>query len=211
MTGPPGKRRGARLAGDGPAPLKSAALGNGDRAQDTARDPFTQPDPLLAECLATPDLNSRQRRQLEELGVTREARHRCGGLGWSRVSITGRLYIPSDAGDVAIIMPVWAGAAPSIYQAVEDPLLDDLIAWHPDNPTRWLYRLGTSGAVLGADNLDLAHSEGWPICFALTPLQWLRGDCRGSVLLELCEEHWRSLDEAEQDAHGAAWWRGRAA
>ncbi len=176
-----------------------------------ARDPFTQPDSLLAEWLATPSLNSRQRRQLKVLGVTREAVHRCGGLGWVRVSTTGRLYQPADAGDVAIIQPVWAGPAPSIYQAVEDPLLDDLIAWHPDNPTRWHYRLGTPGAVLGADNLDLAHSEGWPITFELTPLAWLLAGCRGAVLLDICEAHWRAEDEAEEGARAAAWWGGEAA
>ena len=65
--------------------------------------------------------------------------------------------------------------------------------------------------MLGADNLALAHGEVWPISFALTPLAWLQGDCRGALLLELCERHWRSLDEAEVDALGAAWWGGRAA
>lgn len=168
-------------------------------------------DTAMPEWLATPSLNSRQRRQLEELGVTREAMHRCGGLGWARVSATGRLYMPSNAGDVAIIQPVWAGPAPSIYEAVEDPLLDDLIAWHPDSPTSWHMRLGTPGAVLGADNLALAHGEGWPITFELTPLAWLLGNCRGAVLLEVCEAHWRGLDETEADARGAAWWGGEAA
>ncbi len=176
-----------------------------------ARDPFAQPDPLLAEWLATPDLNSRQRRQLEELGVTREAEHRGGGFGWARVATTGRLYMPSNVGDVMLIQPVWAGSAPSIYEAVEHPLLADLIAWRLEEPTRWNCRLGTPGAALGADNLALAHSEGWPICFALTPLAWLQGDCRGAVLLEVCEAHWRNLDEAEDDAHSASWWGGQAA
>ena len=97
---------------------------------------------LAREWLATPSLNSRQRREIEDLGVTREAVHRAGGLGWARASITGRLYIPSDVGDVAIIQPVWAGPAPSIYQAVDDPLLDDLIGWRLEEPTRWYYRLG---------------------------------------------------------------------
>ena len=166
---------------------------------------------LAREWLATPSLNRRQRRQVEALGVKREAEHRCGGLGWARVSTTGRLYMPSDAGDVAIIQPVWAGPAPSIYEAVEDPRLDDLLAWRLEEPTRWHYRLGTPGAVLGADNLGLAHSQGWPICFELTPLDWLLGNCRGAVLLEVCEAHWRAEDEAEADAHGAAWWGGRAA
>ncbi len=166
---------------------------------------------LAREWLATPSLNSRQRHELEDLGVTREATQRTGDLARQRVSTTGRLYLPSDAGDVAIIMPVWAGPAPSIYQAVEHPLLDDLLAWHPEEPTRWHYRLGASGAMLGADNLDLAHAEGWPVTFELTPLAWLLGNCHGSVLLEVCEAHWRAEDEAEEGARAAAWWGGEAA
>lgn len=166
---------------------------------------------LTPEWLATPGLNSRQRGQIEALGVSREAVHRAGGLGWSRVSTTGRLYLPSNAGDVMLIQPVWAGPAPSIYQAVENPQLADLIAWHPEEPTRWHYRLGAPGAVLGADNLALAHGEGWPITFELTPLAWLLGNCRGGVLLETCEAHWRDLDDIEADARGGAWWGGEAA
>ncbi len=64
--------------------------------------------------------------------------------------------------------------------------------------------------MLGADNLGLAHGEGWPICFATTPLAWLLGNCHGAVLLEVCEHHWRNLDEAEQAAHVAALWGGKA-
>ena len=96
---------------------------------------------VMAEWMGTPGLLPRQRRELEAVGATREAVHRCGGLGWARVSTTGRLYLPSDAGDVAIIMPIWTGPAPSIYEAVEHPLLADLLAWHPEEPTRWHYRL----------------------------------------------------------------------
>ena len=166
---------------------------------------------LMVEWLATPSLNSRQRKQLHDLGVTGEAIHRAGGLGWSRVSTMARGYQPSDAGDVAIIQPVWAGPAPSIYQAVNHPRLADLISWRPDAPTRWWYRLGYPGPVLGADNLDLAHAEGWPICFATTPLDWLRGNCNGAVLLEVCEAHWRSEDEAESARATAEWWGGEAA
>lgn len=166
---------------------------------------------IMAEWLGTSSLNSRQRRQIEELGITREAVHRCGGLGWARIATTGRLYLPSSAGDVAIIMPVWAGSAPSIYEPVEHPLLADLLAWHPEEPTRWHYRLGTSGGVLGADNLELAHSEGWAITFETTPLAWLAGSCRGAVLLDICEAHWSDLDETEADARGAACWGGEAA
>ena len=167
---------------------------------------------LMAEWLGTASLNSRQCRQLEGLGVTREAALRAGGLGWARAStVGGRCYVPSPAGDVAIIQPVWAGPAPSIFQGVEHPILADLIAWRLEEPTFWHYRIGTPGAVLGADNLELAHAEGLPISFALNPLDWLRGDCRGGVLLELCEAHWRAEDETEKADATAAWWGGTAA
>jgi hypothetical protein len=110
-----------------------------------------------------------------------------------------------------VIQPVWAGPAPSIFRAVEHPVLADMIAFHPEEPTRWWYRIGDPGAVLGADNLDLAHSEGWPITFELTPLAWLQADCCGAVLLELCEAHWRSEDETEKAEATAVWWGGTAA
>jgi len=166
---------------------------------------------LMAEWLATPSLHSRQRCQIEDLGITREAIQRAGDLGWARVAPVGRCFTPSPAGDVKMILPVWAGAAPSIYQSVEHPVLADLIAWHPEQPTRWWYRLGTPGAVLGGDLLDLAHAEGRPNSFALTPIAWLRGDCRGAVLLETCEAHWRGEDETEKADATAAWWGGTAA
>ena len=154
---------------------------------------MTDDPDLMVEWLVTPSLNSRQRRQLEGLGVTREAIHRAGDLGWSRVTnIGGRCYTPSDSGDVMVIQPVWAGPAPSIYLAVEHLVIFDLISWHPDRPTRWWYRIGDPGAALGIDNLELAHVKGLPISFATTPLDWLCGDCRGAVLLDFCESHWRA-------------------
>ena len=200
-----------RPGGDGRGLLENVAMSSGDGAQNTARDPFTQPDRLLAEWLATPCLLKRQRRELEEFGVTREAIHRAGGLGWARVSTAGRLFMSSDAGDVALIQPVWGGPAPSIYQGVEDPMLADLIAWRPQEPTRWAYRYGDCQAILGADNLEIAHTEGWPITFELTPLDWLRANCHGAVLLEICESRWRDEDEADAADATAKWWGGEAA
>ncbi len=113
---------------------------------------------LTAEWAATSSINSRQRKQLEDLGVTREAILRAGDLGWARVStIGGRCYSPSPAGAVMVIQPCWAGPAPSIFQPVEHPVLADLIAWHPEEPTRWWYRTGDPGAVPGA-HLQARHS-----------------------------------------------------
>ena len=162
---------------------------------------------LLAEWLATPSLNSRQRRELEALGVTREAVHRAGGLGWARISTTGRVYQPGNIGTVMIIMPVWAGPAPSIYQGVENPVLIDMIAWRPDDLARWWYRQGDVELVLGADHLELAHATGWPISFTTTPLDWLRADCRGACLLDHCEARWTTERFAEDQVALQDWWR----
>ncbi len=46
---------------------------------------------LMAEWLGTSSLNSHQRKELEDLGVTREAIQRGGGLGWERVSTVNLL------------------------------------------------------------------------------------------------------------------------
>jgi hypothetical protein len=169
------------------------------------------PDPLLAEWLTTADLNSVQHRELTSLGVTQEAMHRCGGLGWARVSTTGRLYMPSDTGDVSIIQPVWAGLAPSIYQGVEHPELADLLAWPLAEPGEWFYREGTPGAALGQEYLDAAQFDGEPVVLFLTPLDWLRANCKGAVLLEQAEGFWAAQREVDQAEATEAWWRGDAA
>ncbi len=161
---------------------------------------------LIREWLALPDIGCGDRRLLEQQGVTREAIHRAGGLAVARIGTTGRLWMPEPTGTPAFILPVWDGPAPSIYSGVENPVLIDMIAWRPDDPTRWWYRTG-EGAALGIDNLNLAHTEGWPISFATTPLDWLRGDCRGACLLGLCEARWTTERLAEDQAALQDWWR----
>ena len=144
---------------------------------------------LDREWLLLPDIGCGDRQLLEQQGITREGIHRAGGLAVARISAGGRLWMPEPTGTPAFVLPVWNGPAPSIYCAVENPALIDLIAWRPDDPACWWYRTG-DGNALGDDNLDLAHTEGWPICFATTPLEWLRGNCHGACLLEYCEAAW---------------------
>ncbi len=168
-------------------------------------------DYLLAEWLATPSINTHQSGQLENLGVSRQAILRGGGLGWARVCATGRLYEPSATGGIAFIQPVWDGPAPSIYQLGDDTALIDLIAWRLDDPGRWLCREVTPTAALGQEYLDAAHFDNKPVVLFLTPLDWLKADCRGAVLLEQAEGFWTARRE-EQDADAAtAWWGGEAA
>ena len=161
---------------------------------------------LAREWLALADIGCGDRQLLDQHGVAREAIHRAGGQAVARIGTVGRLWVPEPTGTPAFILPVWNGPSPSIYQVVEHPLLIDLIAWRPDDPTRWWYRTG-EGDALGIDNLDLAHTEGWPISFATTPLDWLRGDCCGAVLLDRCEVGWAGARHCEDEAALQDWWR----
>ncbi len=141
--------------------------------------------------------------------MTREAIHRAEGLAVARIGTTGRLWMPEPTGTPAFVLPVWDGPAPSIYCGVETPMLIDMIAWSPDDPTCWWYRTG-DGDALGIDNLDLAHVEGWPISLHRAPLDWLRAGCRGACLLGHCEAQWASGRHREAAAKSRAWWRAAA-
>ncbi|MEE9250364.1 MAG: hypothetical protein V3U93_04480 [Alphaproteobacteria bacterium] len=168
------------------------------------------PHDLMREWLALPSPGAGDLRLLGRRGVTREAVHWAGGLAIARIGTTGRLWMPSPTGAPAFILPVWAGPAPSIYSGVENPVLIDMIAWRPDDLARWWYRLGEVEVDLGADHLDLAHVEGWPISLHRTPLDWLRADCRGAVLLDHCEARWTGNRLREADAESRAWWEDAA-
>ena len=87
----------------------------------------------------------------------------------------------------AVIQPCWRGPAPSIYCGVENPILDELIAWRPAEPGRWWYRWGADWPALGDHFIDDAHIDGKPLDCHLTPLEWLRGGCRGTVMLGIAE------------------------
>ncbi len=165
---------------------------------------------LTREWLSIPSPGAGDLQLLAELGVTRETRHRAGGLAVARISTVGRLWTPEPNGTPAFVLPVWDGPAPSIYCGVENPVLIDMIAWRPDDPARWWYRQGAVDAVLGAGHLDLAHVEGWPISLHQTPLDWLRADCRGACLLDHCEARWTGSRLRESDTELRAWWGAAA-
>ena len=145
---------------------------------------------LMREWLALPSPGAGDLRLLAQHGVAREAIHRAGGLAVARIDTGGRLWAPEPAGTPAFILPVWDGPAPSIYCGVENPMLIDMIAWRPDDARRWWCRQDDFDSALGADHLDLAHTENRPISLHQTPLQWLQADCRGACLLNYCAAAW---------------------
>ena len=162
------------------------------------------------EWLLLPSPGAGDLQLLAELGVAREAIHRAGGLAVARISTVGRVWMSEPNGTPAFILSIWNDTTPSIYCGVENPVLIDMIAWRPDDPTRWWYRLGEVDVALGAEHLDLAHVEHWPITLARSPLDWLQGNCRGACLLGYCEAAWTAEQFAEDQASLGVWWKGAA-
>ncbi len=91
------------------------------------------------------------RKHLADAGITFQAMLRAGDLGVERIATTGRGYMPSPEGFPVLILAIWSTAPPSIYCAVDDPEILDLIALRTDDPGRWWYRLGEPGLILGED------------------------------------------------------------
>ena len=92
--------------------------------------------------LAYRNRSQEHREHLADAGITFEAMLRAGDLGVERIDASGRLYMPSQTGFPAVILAIWSPAPPSIFCAVDDPNVRDLIAFRADDPGRWWYRIG---------------------------------------------------------------------
>ncbi len=160
--------------------------------------------------LAVANLNPDHFRHLDDAGVSFEAICRAGYVGIERIATTGRLYMPAPNGFPVLIMAAWSPAPPSIYTTVESPKILDLLALRLDQRETWWYRIGEPGLVLGSDNLDVAHTEGWPINLHRTPLDWLTAGCRDACLLDHCEARWAAERFAEDEAALQRWWAAAA-
>ncbi len=66
-------------------------------------------------------------------------------------------------------------------------MIEDLVAWFPDTPGRWVVREGLS-PILGARELALAASFGDPIAIYPTPTAWMGAQGEGVCVLD-----WQSL------------------
>ena len=147
------------------------------------------------------------RAHLAAAGITFEAMLRAGDLGVERIATTGRNYMPSPEGFPAIIVAAWSPAAPSIYCAVEDPEIVDLIAFRTDDPGCWWYRNGEPDLILGEDHYLDAIEAGASLRPFDSPLAWLRGGCAGAVFLDDVEARWSSERCAEDVVATDTWWR----
>ncbi len=156
---------------------------------------------------AVANLNPAHFRHLATAGVSFEAILRAGDLGVERIAATGRLYSPHPNGFPAIILAIWSPAPPSIYCAVENPAVLDLLALRLDQPSAWWRRIGEVGLVLGEDQYLTSIETGAPLKAHDSPLCWLQGGCDGTVFLDDCEARWSAERFAEDEAALADWWR----
>ena len=104
-------------------------------------------------------------------------------------------------------MPVWSGAAPGLFSDVEEPLLLDLLAFHPSQPEFWLYRIGAPGLILGEDIYCDALRSGAPFRAFTTPVDFLVNNCCGAVWPDDAERHWQGEREREEIDTLTAWAR----
>ncbi len=147
------------------------------------------------------------RAHLADLGITFQAMLRAGDLGVERITAAGRLYTPAPAGFPAVILAIWSPAPPSIYCAVEDPDILDLLALRLDQPETWWQRTGEPDLILGEDHYLDSIETGVPITVFDSPVAWLRGNCAGACILDDCDARWSAERYAEDEAALATWWR----
>ena len=173
-----------------------------------ARDQGDFVNRLAAEFdIAYRNRTQEHRQYLVETGITFEAMLRAGDLGVDRINADGRLYMPSPTGFPAVILAIWSPAPPSICCAVEDTKILDLIALRTDDPSRWWYRLGEPGLMLGEGHYLAAVTEEVPLKVFDSPLAWLQGSCEGACMLDDTEARWANERLAKDDEVLRDWWR----
>lgn len=131
----------------------------------------------------TARFESPHQQMLQQLGVPDDILLHLPGIGVTPVEVDGSLWQPGGHGPEAVIIPAFEGPPPCFVAPVEEPEQPhDLIAFFPDRPSRWWWRVG-SASVLGADRIASSHTWGTAVRLYLTPLAWLHGRCDGACLL----------------------------
>jgi hypothetical protein len=140
---------------------------------------------LLAEFeAATEAVEPRHFDVLVSAGVPR--RFLYGGamrFGIAAIETDGDLYEPSADGVRAFIMPAQPLLSPGDADFEIAPDIGDLVAWFPREPHRWFLRCG-SAPLMNPAALEAAAWFRRPLSVESTPLDWLRAEGRGIVILD---------------------------
>ena len=106
-----------------------------------------------------------------------------GDLGGVYAVPTGKFFEPHEHGSFFVAQAVWYDM-PSAHNEIEEPLLFDIIAWHPEKPRQWYFLRGEAGLILGEKAMFQAAILHEPLLLHSSPLAWLRSGCKGCVLLD---------------------------
>ncbi len=114
--------------------------------------------------------------RLREVGVPEETFwHSPPLVGISSIEVyRGGLYEPRDTGPAAVLVPVGTPYHP-------DWELEDIVAFHLEDPDRWWRRTGEA-VCLGTFNISEGRLR--PLQIHATPLDWLTGKADGLVVLD---------------------------
>jgi hypothetical protein len=99
---------------------------------------------------------------------------RAPAWGFDQVVIEGATYRPALPGE--------PGAPALIVPACEDGKIIDLVAQGLTSG-RMLPRMGIA-AVIGADEIEIAHEHGQPLLIFSNAMSWLKSGCRGVVIID---------------------------
>lgn len=97
-----------------------------------------------------------------------------GHFGVCLAQFHGDLYEPDPDGTPVIVL--------GVSESPDEPIID-IVAFKPSEPNRWWLRLGQA-VILGRHNARLALFKEEPLFIHATPLDWLRADCMGVVVLD---------------------------
>lgn len=116
-------------------------------------------------------------RLLESAGVSRRClltpEGVCGAFGLAVIEPTGARFQFSEAGRDAVAIGLHGA----------DCELVDLLAWCPDSPGQWWTRFGLA-VFAGEEAVERAAFLGKPLRLHETPMDWLRANCAGAVVLD---------------------------
>jgi hypothetical protein len=145
--------------------------------------------------------------ELRRLGVPLAGEIAAGGVGIATVETTGNsFYQPAPGSRLAFIMPCYGPyPPPKMPTGPGDPQPHDLLAWCPNQPSRWWLRRG-SAVTLGEWAVALAETYREPLHVHQTPLDWLQHGGGGAVVLDAEAAAYRLRDiplVAEDENHAA--------
>ncbi len=126
--------------------------------------------------------SSRAYSLLEEHGYIHNS-YMHGDIGGLNARMSGRFFELDENGEFMIAQAVWRDT-PSPSNPVGDPILYDIIAFHPGRPNKWYFLRGEPGLILGEKAHHRASLFDEPLIIHSNPFSWLTSGCVGSVLLD---------------------------